>query len=95
MSTTDNAELFAEADMRRRYETAYEFLANDGAQCGLSKDYMLLALHHIGEALHMNTQSEDLWKAYVLLDVLIDRWDECVSVFFEEMKEEAANDCNR
>ncbi|MFN9952044.1 MAG: hypothetical protein ACK55I_03025, partial [bacterium] len=84
MATTDNEQLFSDEDMRRRYETAYEFLANDGAQCGLSKDYMLSALHHIGEALHTNTQSESLWKAYVLIDVLVDRWDECVSVFTEE-----------
>lgn len=91
MATTDNEELFSDEDMRRRYETAYEFLANGGAQCGLSKDYMLSALHHIGEALHANTQSESLWKAYVLIDVLVDRWDECVSVFTEE---EIVRDCD-
>ena len=94
MATNDNPELFCDDDMRRRYDTVYEFLANEGTRCGVDKTYIIAALHHVGEALHMNTQSESLWKAYVLLDVLIDRWDECVGVLVEELKEEATNGCD-
>lgn len=91
MATYDNPELFHDSEMERRYVTVYEFLANEGSQCGIYKNYAIDVLRHIGEALHTNTQNESLWKAYVLLDVLIDRWDECLSILKDE---EAAHDCD-
>ena len=84
MAIADNESLFLDRGMRRRYETVCEFLAAEGEQCGITKDYLIRVLHHIGEAVHMSTANGDLWKAYVILDVLIDRWDECFAILLEE-----------
>jgi len=84
MSAKDNPDLFTNDDMRRRWDITYEFLASSGAVCSLDKQYLLEVLSHLGESLHMHVNDEHVWKAYVLVDVLIDRWDECVQILKEE-----------
>ena len=84
MATTDNEELFSSDDMRIRWEATYEFLADDGVACGLNKDYLIEALGYLGGALRVHGSCEGLWKAYVMLDVLIDRWGECFSILKDE-----------
>jgi hypothetical protein len=84
MSVDDNLALFSDEEMKGRWKAVYDFLCSDGACVGIDKDSMLRVLAHMGEALHSHPANESLWKAFVLVDVLIDTWDECVAVFKEE-----------
>ena len=84
MSVQHNDDLFASEEMKMRWQTVYEFLGSDGAGVAIDKDFMLRVLHHLSQALTINSTNESLWKAFVLVDVLVDRWDECVAIFKEE-----------
>lgn len=88
MAMSDMPDLFEdEPDMQRRYQTVYEFLVCSGSTCDLSRQFLIQVLGHLCEALRSRTTDSSLWNAFVMLDVLIDRWDECVANYIREENE--------
>jgi len=75
MEKRSYAWLLEDPDMSAKAEMVTGFIGEQ-VPWGLNPECVEHAAHHLACAIEANPNCEPLWKAFVILDELIDRWEE-------------------